>query len=163
MRTLTALALVTLFAAPALAERHDALQTTGTTRQAQLRADLQVTNTGRAATSAPDVDHGPSALKPREIAPLSGAMADMVERQMRKNLTSIDSCAAEATQRNPQASGVVNLAVTVSDRKVTAVAAADDTVKDAALTECLTKAAHAWTFSLKSAEFTWPVSLKSHH
>jgi hypothetical protein len=159
MRIMTALALVTLFAVPARAERHDALQTTGTTRTAQLRADLQVTNTGRAATSAADVDHGPSALKPRDAGPLSGAMADMVERQMRKNVGSIDTCAAEATQRNPQAAGTINLAVVVSDRKVTTVAAADDTVKDAALTECLTKAAHAWTFSLKSAEFTWPVSL----
>src|SRR5687767_2419554 len=105
MRICSSFALLLLFVGPSGAEptkmldQHDALLTNGTTRTSQLRADLRMTATGQVAASAPEVEHdlAPQPARPRPPAgPLSGAVADRVERQMRKNLGSIDSCMVEA-------------------------------------------------------------------
>src|SRR5581483_1657630 len=132
----------------------------GTLRESEARPEVQVSATGDAAATAPDKEHGPAEVRRNAPAQLSdGALAELAERQMRKNTASIDACVAEESKRNLQATGSLTLQVTVVERKLCNLFIADDTVKAAALADCLHKASAAWTFSLKAADFAYPISL----
>jgi hypothetical protein len=136
----------------------------GTLRESEARPEVQIAVTGDAATGTPDKEHGPVAEVKRDApAQLSdGALAALAERQMRKNTASIDACVAEEAQRNPQAAGGITLHITVAERKVGHLAMDEDTVKSGALTDCLNKASQGWSFSLKTADFTYPISIGKH-
>jgi hypothetical protein len=169
--------LLLLFATPAVAAPKKAPKTAavatpkavdltlaGTLRESEALPEVPLSVTGDVATGAPDKEHGPAAEVKRDApAQLSdGALAALAERQMRKNTASIEACVAEEAQRNPQAAGAVTLHISVTGRKVGHLAMDDDTVKSAALTDCLTKASQGWSFSLKTAEFTYPISIGKH-
>jgi hypothetical protein len=102
-----------------------------------------------------------SAPRALNDAAMSGAVDELVARQMRRYQAAIDACATDAVRRNPSAHGTVALAVTVAERKVTELHVVDDTVRDFDLDACLVKVGHAWKFALRSATFTWPVVLAS--
>lgn len=133
----------------------------GTLRESEVKPEYQIAVVGDVASAAPDSEHGPAAAVQRDTpAQLSdGALAALAERQMRKNLDSIDGCIGEETKRNPQAAGTLTLQVTVVERKLGNLFIADDTIKSAALADCLHKASATWIFSLKAAEFAYPITL----
>ena len=132
----------------------------GTLRESEARPEVQVSLTGDAATGAPDKEHGPAEVRRDAPAQVSdGALAELAERQMRKNTASIDACVAEEAKRNPQAAGTMTLQLTVVERKLGRLSIADDTINSAPLADCLHKASAAWTFSLKAAEFAYPISV----
>jgi hypothetical protein len=140
--------------------RRGDLSMTGELRAIDAPVDVQITATGQVAQGEPEREHGPGAEVHRDApAQLSdGAVAELAERQMRKNLGSIDACVAAETQRNPQAAGTLTLQITVAN-KIGTLAIADDTIKSPALADCLNQAARSWSFSLKAAEFAWPISV----
>jgi hypothetical protein len=97
----------------------------------------------------------------REDAPVSGAVDELVARQMRRHQASIDTCIQEAAKRRPTINGTVTLRVVVSNRQVASVHVVEDGVFDVDFDLCLVKAGRNWRFDLHKAAFTWPVSLST--
>lgn len=165
MRSPLFAALLLLSALPASADpprRQKGVDETGKTRPIQIQAP-EVGKASARTTDAPDVERGPlgEAPPPRlDAAPLSGALADVVERQMRRNQASIDTCLLEEVLRNPTASGQVTLNIEVVERKVKNAAVATDAIRSQPLNDCLVKAAGGWAFNLKAARFDWPVNVR---
>ena len=91
-------------------------------------------------------------------------MAELAARQLSKEAKrhqrAIDGCLTAAHRRAPAAAGSLTLDFDVVDRKLKSVAVSDDGVHDAQLASCLTSAARAFSFSLSSARFRWPVALR---
>jgi hypothetical protein len=109
------------------------------------------------------VEHGagapPASTGDLPPALTDDALVELAARQMRRQRRALDACAADAQRKHPAATGTVTLRLQIEDRKVAAVTIDKDTLHDAALSACLTTAARALSFSLKTASFYWPVTL----
>lgn len=105
--------------------------------------------------------HGVKAVsaRPRVEPSASGATDLIAERELRKHQGEIDTCVAQAVKRKPAATGTVELSLEVQGRRVAHATIGDDTVKDAALAQCLTTAASSWMLPLANAHVSHVVTV----
>ena len=138
-------------------ERH-APSETGELRAARIAAPAPVA-----------VDDGPSVTSEHAVAPAhevasaatdGDVMAELAAKQMKRHQRALAGCTTAAHKRAPGLAGALMLDFEVADRKVKSVHVTDDGVHDFELARCLTTAARAFTFSLASARFRWPVALQ---
>ena len=130
-----------------------------------------------ARMTAPDpvsIDSSGAVAREHEVAPphpvaatatatdgdmLAELAARQLSREAKRHQRAIDGCLAAAHQRAPAAAGSITLDFEVTERKIKSVVISDDGLHDTQLAACLTSAARAFTFSLASARFRWPVAL----
>jgi len=87
-------------------------------------------------------------------------VAELAAHQMKRHQRALDGCLAAARKRAPAAVGTMTLDFDVADRKVKSVHVSENGVHDPELEKCLTTTARAFTFSLATARFRWPVALQ---
>jgi hypothetical protein len=128
----------------------------GTLRAAELPAPTPPV--GLRPVEAPEREHGPIAapVLTAPAGPISGALEEVIARQMRKNAGAIERCVALAVSRNPQATGDVELQVRWA-RHAAEATIGGDSVGDADLDRCLKDAARTFKLSLDEATFPWTV------
>ena len=90
----------------------------------------------------------------------SDVQAELALHQMKRHERALDACVAAAHRRAPSLAGNITLDFDVSDRKVHSVHVSDDSTHDFTLAACLTETARSFSFSLASARFRWPVSIR---
>lgn len=162
MRYLTLALLVTLpLAARADAEspaaraaRLAAADDTGSLRDAQLHGPQlsDSVSTGAAIERAP----ASAPAEAQSTGSLSGALEEVVGRQMERNAAVFDHCVTDAKHRDPSLHGDLAFDVTVAQRKASAIVT---TPADAALKACISAGAQTMRVSLPNITFAWHVSL----
>lgn len=135
---------------------------TGARRDAALHAPALETAVVATGTNAPE--RGPSSAAPpepvRPAGPLSGALEELVGRQMSRNAAVFDRCVSEAKARDPRLRGEVELAVQVTERHASAAIVGGATI-DEPFGACVTEGAKGLKLSLPDLRFPWRLSLGS--
>jgi len=133
---------------------------TGARRDADLHAPAL--QNAVVATGANSPERGPtSAAAPepvRPAGPLSGALEELVARQMMRNAGAFDRCVAEAKARDPQLRGEVELTVQVAQRHASA-AVMGGAAMDAGFSTCVSESAKTLKLSLPDLSFAWRLAL----
>ena len=130
---------------------------------ARKETELRATGIGPQAVTTGDAsspERGIATAQPapeRSIAPLSGALEDLVAKQMQRFGGPLDHCVAEAKLRDAHASGDVEVAVRVLGKQATIERISGG---DAALGACFS-ALKTVRFSLPDLAFSWHLSLTS--
>jgi hypothetical protein len=132
---------------------------TGQRREVQIAAP----SVGTVVTEGNMIEHGPGEEAPARAQsndPVSGInIEELAERQMRRYQRAIDGCVDNARKHAPAATGSVDLVISVVAHKVGSVSIAADSLGNAQLDACLTKAARTWSFSLPDAQFTRTIAV----
>ena len=83
----------------------------------------------------------------------------MIQKQMRRNLLSIDRCKNAVGTLEPELTGAILMAISVAQHKVAKAKVVSDSMNHALLERCLLRAADSWTFGPASADFRWEVKV----
>ena len=140
------------------AARHAPAET-GELRSARIAAPAAVAvkdaaGVAREHAVAPAQTVAPSAVDADDV------VAELAAHQMKRHQRALDGCLAAAHKRTPGVAGTLALDFEIADRKVKSVSVSESSVHDFELAKCLTTAARAFTFSLASARFRWPLTLQ---
>jgi hypothetical protein len=141
--------------AAARAARQALAEDTGALRDSNLRAEVVHVDiaTANATERAPTL----AAEAQLSTAPLSGALEELVAKQVSRNEAAFDRCVADARTRNPELTGTVELVVNVAGRRATARVATGPA--DPAFSTCVAQAARTLKLSLPDLAFPWRLTL----
>ena len=131
---------------------------TGARRDSDLHAPSL--ETAVIVTEPATSERGPTETQARVVpaGPLSGAMEELVAKQMQRSGGALDRCVTDLRARDPQLRGEIELSVTVVQKKAT-VAMEGATRGDAVFATCVAESAKTLRVSLPDLQFPWKIAV----
>lgn len=133
---------------------------TGARRDSDLRAPALQQGLVVEAEAQERGTTGEPVKPPERTGPLSGAMEELIARQMQRSAIGLERCVAELRARDGQLRGDLELTVAVAQKRASATVSSTGTVRgDAAFDGCVTETMKGVRLSLPDLVFPWRIHI----